>query len=177
MNIDLMKERRKELGMTQQDLGDACGLSKTTIFNYENGVFISQLKNLEVLCDVLDVKFSDLMEDKIKLSDIDLHGLAESTKYSLVGYINSVIKCDAGIYILAFLEKLLNIQVIYLERVECVIFINEDKSAVKCDLDVFNFYLNSLVFMTKNVYTSGDHDFKIAKLEELLNKEHYLNNK
>lgn len=61
MNIDLMKERRRELGMTQQELADACGLSKNTVYNYENGKFEPTKENLALLANVLGVLENDLL--------------------------------------------------------------------------------------------------------------------
>ena len=62
MNIELMKQRRKELEMTQQDLADECGLSKNTIYNYENGRFEPTNENLEVLAKVLKVSIFSLLK-------------------------------------------------------------------------------------------------------------------
>ncbi|WP_270838332.1 helix-turn-helix domain-containing protein [Peptacetobacter hiranonis] len=66
MNFELMKKQRKELGMTQQDLANKCGLSKTTIFNYESGKFEPTKENIETLARVLNLSENDLLlEDKI----------------------------------------------------------------------------------------------------------------
>ena len=35
MNIELMKKKRKELGLTQNELAEKCGISKNTIYNYK----------------------------------------------------------------------------------------------------------------------------------------------
>ena len=73
MNTSLMKNRRKELGMTQQDLADKCGLSKTTIFNYESGRFEPTMENIEILAKVLRVeKFELLTAEPIEFEDSEV---------------------------------------------------------------------------------------------------------
>lgn len=62
MNFELMKNRRKELGMTQQDLADKCGLSKNTIYNYEKGRFEPTMENIEILSKELNLSITDLLE-------------------------------------------------------------------------------------------------------------------
>lgn len=63
MNVELMKKRRKELGMTQQDLADRCGLSRVTILNYESGRFEPTTENAEVLSKVLKVSILELLKE------------------------------------------------------------------------------------------------------------------
>lgn len=66
MNIELLKSRRKELGMTQQDLADKCGLSRVSISNYESGKSEPTKESLEILSSILNVSENDLLlEDKI----------------------------------------------------------------------------------------------------------------
>ncbi len=61
MNIELMKNRRKELGLTQQQLADLCGLSKNTIYNYENGKFEPTTENLEIISKKLKIDITELI--------------------------------------------------------------------------------------------------------------------
>lgn len=73
MNTSLMKNRRKELGMTQQDLADKCGLSKNTIYNYEKGRFEPTMENIELLSKVLRVeKFELLTAEPIEFEDSEV---------------------------------------------------------------------------------------------------------
>ena len=73
MNTSLMKNRRKELGMTQQDLADKCGLSKNTIYNYEKGRFEPTMENIEILAKVLRVeKFELLTAEPIEFEDSEV---------------------------------------------------------------------------------------------------------
>ncbi len=72
MNTSLMKNRRKELGMTQQDLADKCGLSKNTIYNYEKGRFEPTMENIEILSKELKVgKIELLTTEQIELGDLE----------------------------------------------------------------------------------------------------------
>ena len=61
MNIELLKSRRKELGMTQQDLADKCGLSRVSISNYESGKSEPTKESLEILSSILNVSENDLL--------------------------------------------------------------------------------------------------------------------
>ena len=53
MNI---KERRKELGLTQMDLAILCGVSLVTIQLWERGAAKPKSENLEKLTEVLSDK-------------------------------------------------------------------------------------------------------------------------
>ena len=61
MNIELMKNRRKELGMTQQELAEKCALSRVSISNYEMGKSEPTKENIEILARVLGVSENDLL--------------------------------------------------------------------------------------------------------------------
>lgn len=75
MNFELMKKRRKELGMTQQDLADKCGLSKTTIFNYENEISEPAKNNLKKIAEILEVSEVDLAINTSSLEEIEMEGI------------------------------------------------------------------------------------------------------
>lgn len=73
MNTSLMKNRRKELGMTQQDLADKCGLSRVSISNYESGKAEPTMDNIELLSKVLRVeKFELLTAEPIEFEDSEV---------------------------------------------------------------------------------------------------------
>lgn len=61
MNIELMKNRRKELGMTQQELAEKCALSRVSISNYEMGKSEPTKENIEILAHILGVSENDLL--------------------------------------------------------------------------------------------------------------------
>lgn len=59
---DIIRKRRIELGMTQEELGDKLGLQKSAIAKYENGR-VENLKRstIQKLAEVLEVSPSYLM--------------------------------------------------------------------------------------------------------------------
>lgn len=66
---DIIKERRIELGLTQEELGEKIGVQKSAIAKYENGA-VENLKRtiIKNLSDVLD------------LSPLQVMGLEDETK-------------------------------------------------------------------------------------------------
>lgn len=93
MNVELMKKRRKELGMTQQDLADKCGLSKNTIYNYENGRVEPTKENIEKISKVLSVDTLDLvLENKpILPKDKNFDGVIALMQAKLLDLIEDII--------------------------------------------------------------------------------------
>lgn len=57
-----IKERRKELGLTQEELAKASGLHRTYIAGIEAGKRNISLKNLEKLAKALRVSPDDLLK-------------------------------------------------------------------------------------------------------------------
>jgi len=59
---DRIKEKRIELGMTQEDLGKACGVLKQAIYKYETGLVTNiPLENIEKLAHALNMSPAELM--------------------------------------------------------------------------------------------------------------------
>ena len=58
-------ERRKELGLTLQNVGDACGVTKSTVRKWETG-FIANMRRdkLSLLANVLCVPIEFLLEEE-----------------------------------------------------------------------------------------------------------------
>ena len=68
MNAEEIKEKRKKLGLTQDDLAKKIGTTKRTIVNYEKGEVIPISKQ-EILHQVLNgISQSDNIEDAIKVN-------------------------------------------------------------------------------------------------------------
>ena len=57
---NIIEQKRKERGMTQQQLAAALGVSRQTISSIETGLFNPTAKLALVLCIALDKKFEDL---------------------------------------------------------------------------------------------------------------------
>jgi transcriptional regulator with XRE-family HTH domain len=62
MNSLRIKELRKKLGLTQDDLAKKIGVSRKTIVNYENGEVIPETKR-ELLDNILNQKENYLVEE------------------------------------------------------------------------------------------------------------------
>lgn len=68
MYIDI-KSRRKELGLTLEDVGKLVGVSKSTVKKWENG-FIKNMRRDKIL----------LLANAIQVSPLDILSLSESSK-------------------------------------------------------------------------------------------------
>lgn len=58
-----MKARRKELGITQEELADLTGISYSQIRSMEKGTANPNLTSLERITEVLRISIADLTED------------------------------------------------------------------------------------------------------------------
>jgi transcriptional regulator with XRE-family HTH domain len=56
-----LRERRKELGFTQETLADAVGVDQASISSWENGKPISDEKKL-LVCEILDCDPAELFD-------------------------------------------------------------------------------------------------------------------
>ncbi len=75
MNSKNIKELRKKIKMTQEELGRAIGVSKRTIINYEKGEVIPQTKN-EILHNIAsslekNVNAASIIYNRTPCSDTD----------------------------------------------------------------------------------------------------------
>jgi len=60
---DRIRERRSELGMTQTELGERCGLHRTFIGSVERGERNVSVLNLRVIARILRVPLEDLFAE------------------------------------------------------------------------------------------------------------------
>ena len=59
--MNRLKELRKEKGLTQDDLAELLEVTKSTIFNWENGVSNIKPDRLKKLCEIFDVDATYLL--------------------------------------------------------------------------------------------------------------------
>lgn len=195
MNIELMKQRRKELGMTQQDLADKCELSRVTILNYENGRFEPTRKNLKKISKVLGVSELDLILNKFDpLEFIQDYDDYESTKFALeddlivliVNELNKVLDIseedieNITIRVVNIMKVILNFDsILYSSILEKVIFqriADENLDFIEmCDLEIFlSTFKNIFSIINNQAFDKHNYDTdyqypKILKAEyELL---------
>lgn len=71
---DIIKERRKELGLTLQDIADKVGVSTTTVYKWESGYF-KNVKSSRViaLARVLNVPPNILLNEKVEENEKELY--------------------------------------------------------------------------------------------------------
>jgi y4mF family transcriptional regulator len=65
----VIKERRKTLGLTQQDLADTLGCSQRWIWELEQGKENIYLKRLLRLCKIMDIKLTVELDIEVGGSD------------------------------------------------------------------------------------------------------------
>ena len=58
-----LKKARKNAGLTQQQVAQAICVDRTTIAQYERGFSEPKLKNIIILCDLLNVNLEELTSD------------------------------------------------------------------------------------------------------------------
>lgn len=54
------KKARKAAGLSQQQIADELGLDRTAIAHYEMGDSMPNARNMQKVCDLLNVSFGDL---------------------------------------------------------------------------------------------------------------------
>ena len=65
---ELIKERRKQKGMSQNKLAEKTGVAAITIRQYEAGDYTPKLEKLLKIIDVLDIDFSEVLETDVPYS-------------------------------------------------------------------------------------------------------------
>lgn len=63
----LLYEIRREKGLSTIEMAKLCGIKKSTYNNYENGVTIPNLVQIEEIAKALDIPIIDLFESEYKL--------------------------------------------------------------------------------------------------------------
>lgn len=164
MNTELMKKRRKELKLTQQDLADKCGLSKNTIYNYENGRVDATNENLEKISKVLDLDILDLiLEDELcPPADRDFGGVIALMQENLLDFIEIIVsknlktKEQDSRYIsekiLHLINSLSGSTVILSNVIERIIFFNIDTQKFSmCYFETFESYILNILSISDNL--------------------------
>ncbi len=67
-----IRQRRKDLGLTQGQVADRLSVEFETISRYERGVLAPSLMQLQRLADVLDVPVYSLLTTDTKITDVVL---------------------------------------------------------------------------------------------------------
>ena len=62
-----LKEKRKEMGFTQKQLGEMIGVTKVSICCYENGTRVPTLETIVALADIFEVSLDNLLGREIEV--------------------------------------------------------------------------------------------------------------
>jgi transcriptional regulator with XRE-family HTH domain len=62
----LIYEARSRIGLSGKALAKKCGLSKSAMYRYENGIRSPTINQLEKIAKALGVKITDLFESDLK---------------------------------------------------------------------------------------------------------------
>lgn len=164
MNTELMKNKRKELGMTQQDLADRCGLSRVSISNYESGKAEPTMDNIELLSKVLNLDIIELLlSDKTNfLPDQNFGGLIEKMQENLIAFIRNTISKNVksndidleGVpeEILFLINDFTNTTAVLSNVIDRVIFFNTNTQVFStCHLETFENYILNLFYISNNM--------------------------
>lgn len=63
MEESLIRNKRKKLGLTQEELGEMCGVSKTSVLNWEKRVNQPKGRYLLGISNALNITPEDIMKD------------------------------------------------------------------------------------------------------------------
>ena len=187
MNIELMKQRRKELGLTQQQLADLCGLSKNTIYNYESGKVEPTDENLNILSKILNISVLDLsLEDEyeITLEENEIKEVItilennfikkiEDTlvkKYKYVTKINIDTE-KTSIYLTNILKNITNKKILYSPVIEKTILIDTNKNVTLCDFIIFEQCMLNIISTIENTSKNTETEIKNDIFIKILNSE------
>lgn len=84
-----IKEKRKEKGFTQEELGEKLGVSEKTVGNWENGRNMPDVSLFEPLCKELDISVNELIRGE-KISDNEIKSKTEENIIDTFKYTNSI---------------------------------------------------------------------------------------
>ncbi len=88
-----IKKKRRELGISQEDLAERLGVTYQQIQRYENGTNRLNVENIQVIADILNVPlsylFSSIREEKIVVSE-DVTPYLPVDENRLLGYFRRV---------------------------------------------------------------------------------------
>ena len=94
-----IKERRKLLNLTQEDLADKVGVSNRTISKWENGHGLPDYSILLSLCKALDVSINELLSGQ-DLTDENYQTMFEENVIKVMDYNNKKVKRQFNIKLL-----------------------------------------------------------------------------
>jgi transcriptional regulator with XRE-family HTH domain len=89
---ELIKEKRKQLKMTQEGLANEIGVTPATISLYESGERKPDIGNIKKIASTLEISMLTLLDIEIPDTDIDLALRAQDLKPSEIEKVKEYIK-------------------------------------------------------------------------------------
>ena len=93
--MNRLKELRKEKGLTQDDLAELLEVTKSTIFNWENGVSNIKPDRLEKLCEIFDVDVPYLLGYNTVKNETDIKASVLDEALEKLRTINNMISVES----------------------------------------------------------------------------------
>lgn len=76
---DKIRAQRKTLHMSQEELAEAVGVSRQTIYKWENGQAQPDIENVKRLCNALHMTYEELLEDDQEIKPEQINYLNEGS--------------------------------------------------------------------------------------------------
>lgn len=173
MNFELLKTRRKELGLTQQQLADLCGLSKTTIFNYENEVSEPTTENLNLLSEVLGVDKIELLENSTDIEEFYKHksidSAIESMEKNLIFLLEDNFEFTSWFSenLIVFLSAILGKDMIFSHVLDKIILYDSDEFS-----EMYFIEKDSFLLLIENIFSLVENTEKHFKNKSIKKNVH-----
>lgn len=77
---DKIRTQRKGLAMSQEELAEALGVSRQTIYKWESGQALPDIANVKSLCKALHMTCDELLEDEQEIKPDQINYIKEGSK-------------------------------------------------------------------------------------------------
>lgn len=98
---DIISRKRKEKGLTQQELGDLLHVSDRVISKWETGRSVPDTSIIKKLCETLDISINNLFDfkdEEISIEDIASNDF--NTKYKNLTIIGVILEIIVGLFLI-----------------------------------------------------------------------------
>lgn len=137
-----LKKHRKSIGLSQEELSKKLNISRQSISKWEQDKSLPDLVNSKILCQELNIKIEDILNDKESTFEVD------DNKRNYVNSLNKKIVAVLFFLFISFLNYFPIYLVIYLPIIFIFIlhcFSNERKK--KTEVLIVNIISISIIFM------------------------------
>lgn len=112
------KSLRKDIGMSQLEVGQKLGLAKSTIAMYESGKRTPDFETIEAICDLFNVNMSELSDSKLatKYENLNTVQIAPHIQHDNSKKTSVVYKCTCDVQPQALHEQNINVSMCGIEK-------------------------------------------------------------